>query len=270
MHASCGFHTVALQYRASGPAAGRTRRCRAAPGSRPRSASQRSVRSVAKAMPSRSCVGICIATVSEGRSLHQPRDHRKQLDDEADVSGLEIVERRLDAVIGIVADGGDIALRQQAPRHRSDVFPFWMPAVRPRRSAVDGDIGREPPVDRDALVEHEIGLRKSHDGRALRRDRRARDHRIAGALREAREDAVEILARVRDRPQARARAGSHTACISSMSKPVATPSFMMSNGGSGYADRMTSVPAVSVRITLLLPGVRPARDCRARLDRWRN
>ena len=46
--------------------------------------------------------------------LHQPRDHRKELDHQADASGLEIVERDADAVIGIVLDACDRAFGQQA------------------------------------------------------------------------------------------------------------------------------------------------------------
>jgi hypothetical protein len=57
-----------------------------------------------------------------------------------------------------------------------------------------------------------------------------------------------------------------------MSKPVAAPSFKMSNGGSGYADWITSVPAFSVRSQAPPRVDRPTRNRVARLgaDRWSN
>ena len=65
----------------------------------------------------------------------EPRNHWEELDDQADVSGLEVVERRADSVIRIIVDRGNVARASRRRATMSDVFPFWMPAVRPRRWA---------------------------------------------------------------------------------------------------------------------------------------
>jgi len=77
---------------------------------------------------------------------------------------------------------------------KSDVLPDWIPAVRPRRSPTGRDVRRQPAIHRHALVELEIRLRKQHDGRAFRRDRRSRDDGVIVAGGEAIEDAVEVVA----------------------------------------------------------------------------
>ena len=46
--------------------------------------------------------------------LHQPGDHRKELDHETNASGLEVVERDPDFVIGVVFDPRNRAFRQEA------------------------------------------------------------------------------------------------------------------------------------------------------------
>jgi len=73
--------------------------------------------------------------------------------------------------------------------------------VRPRKSAVDIAFGDSRPVDRDALIELEIRLGEQGDGTAPRRNRRARDYRVAGPLSETIEDSIEVVAGVRNGPQ---------------------------------------------------------------------
>ena len=62
-------------------------------------------------------------------------------------------------------------------------------------------IRRQPPVDRNALVELEIRLGEQDDGAAPRRNRRARDYRVACPIGETIEDSVEVVAGVRNWPQ---------------------------------------------------------------------
>src|SRR5262249_23942181 len=93
---------------------------------------------------------------------------------------------------------------------KSEAFPDWMPAVRPRRSPSDPAVadrrglGRRASIHCDSLVEFEIRLRKQRNSGAFRRDRRSRDDRVVAALREAVEDPVEVGARVPHRPQGEA------------------------------------------------------------------
>lgn len=52
----------------------------------------------------------------EVRSLaREPRNYREELNHEADLSGFEVIERRFDPVIWIIADRSDCPLRHQVP-----------------------------------------------------------------------------------------------------------------------------------------------------------
>ena len=124
-----------------------------------------------------------------------------KLDDEPDASRLQILDRRHDAVVGIVAYGGDVALRQELPR---DPIGGISRLDSRRQAAQVGErrhLRRDAPVHRDPLIEREIGFGEPHDRGPVRRDRRARYHRIAGALNEALEDIVEVVALKSDRAQ---------------------------------------------------------------------
>jgi hypothetical protein len=76
-----------------------------------------------------------------GSVLDQPGDDRAQLDDETDATGLQIVDRRQDAMVGIVFYRAMSPCARSRRATRSDVFPNWIPAVRPRRSANDTTFG---------------------------------------------------------------------------------------------------------------------------------
>ena len=164
--------------------------------------------------------------------LDQPRDHGKELDHQADASGLEIVERGGDAVIGIVPDAGDGAFGQQAPGDEVGGVARLDAGGQAAQIGGRRDVRREPPVDRDTLVEFEVGLRKQHAGGALRRDRRSRDHRVAAPLRQAVEDAVEVVARIRHRLQRQPERRANRAHQLDV-EAARRPSSMRSNGGSG-------------------------------------
>jgi hypothetical protein len=70
------------------------------------------------------------------------------------------------------------------------------------------DFGRQLPIDRDALVEFEIRLRKQRDGSASRRNGGPRDHGVTAAFRQPIEDAVEVVAGVAHRLQGQPELGA--------------------------------------------------------------
>jgi hypothetical protein len=134
-----------------------------------------------------------------GAAADEPGDYREQLDDEADASGFEIVDRVADPGVRIIADVRDVALREKLPRHRIRGVALLDAGGEPAQVRGRGDMRRLPDVDGDALVELEVGPREQHRRRALRRDRRAGNHRIAGPLGKRCEDAVEVLAGIGER-----------------------------------------------------------------------
>src|SRR5262249_40759216 len=86
----------------------------------------------------------------------------------------------------------------------SDVFPDWMPAVMPRRSASDATFGVERRLTATPWLNSKIRLRKQRNGGAFRRNRGSRNDRVVAAVGETIEDPVEVVARVARRLQGEA------------------------------------------------------------------
>jgi len=131
--------------------------------------------------------------------LDQPRDHREELDDQTDASGLEVVERGRDTVIGIILDARDGAFGQQAFGDKVGRIARLDARGQPAQVGDGRDVGRLLPIHRHALVEFKVRLGEQHDRFALRRDRRSRDQGVAAAFRQAVKNAVEVASGVAHR-----------------------------------------------------------------------
>jgi len=98
-----------------------------------------------------------MTTARSALPFYQPRDHRKQFDDQADAPRFQIVDRRRDTMIGIVTYARDVAPRQEFPRDEIRRVARLDSCGQTAQVSCRRHVRRYSPLYGDTLIECQVG-----------------------------------------------------------------------------------------------------------------